>query len=59
MPKKKKKKDREGLEDGSLQFFLEDELSIVTTYFRIGSQCKVSSIFQSESELSIQSLLSH
>lgn len=44
---------------GSLQFFLEVELSIVTAYARIGSRCKVSSIFQSESELSIHSLLSH
>lgn len=44
---------------GYLQFFLEDALSIVTAYARIGSRCKVNCIFHSESELSIHSLLSH
>ncbi len=38
--------------------YLQDALSIVTAYTRIGSRCKVNSIFQSESELSIHSLLS-
>ncbi len=53
MPKKK----RESIK--RVTGYLQDALSIVTAYTRIGSRCKVNSIFQSESELSIHSLLSH
>lgn len=58
MPKKKRENPLKWA-TGYLQFFLEDALSIVTAYARIVSRCKVNSIFQSESELSIHSLLSH
>lgn len=58
------KKDRErevplNWATGSLQFFLEDRLSMVTAHIRIASRCRVNCKFQRESEFSsIYSLLS-